>query len=367
MKLKPPYFVFKPDSYTNNLASLKSAFKERMGRLKVGYSVKTNSHPLVLKTALDNGCYAEVVSPYEYEKARDAGFGADKIIYNGVCKDIDQACACCAEAGIVNVDSIDELIEIYNRAKRDIYIGVRLTFDIGNGVVSRFGIPTNSRDFQILLEIDKNNEHIHIVGLSCHITHARDVESWRLRAKTMTEKARMFKNIRYIDLGGNMYSPMDSIYAKNFPDHVTFAEYADAILPELEDLDCDLILETGTPLVANAMDLVCEVIGVKKNKGKTFIIVNTSSYDIGIVCRNTALSYDVIRRGDNTSCFARDAIVVGYTCIEDDVICKNFSSDISIGDEIIFHNVGAYSYSFASDFIMPKHSIIEEREKMIKC
>ena len=363
MKTKTPMFVFKPDSYTNNLESLKNAFKKRMGGFMVGYSVKTNSHPLVLKVALDNGCLAEVVSPYEYEKAIAAGFTPEKIIYNGVCKNIEQAYLATGR-GIVNVDSVAEILAIDKYASHDIWIGVRLTFDIGNGVVSRFGIPIRSRDFQTLLEIDKHSDHIHIIGLSCHLTHARDVESWRLRARTMVEAARIFKNIKYIDLGGNMYSPMDDRYAENFPDHVTFEEYAEAIAPEFKGLSCNLILETGTPLIANAMDLVCEVIGIKHNGDKTFIIVDASSYDIGIVCRHTKLSYDVERTSGSWSSSFKNAAVVGYTCIEDDVICEGFDAPVSVGDKITFHNVGAYSVSFASDFIMPKVEVCEEGEKI---
>lgn len=369
MKIKPPMFVFNTETYINNLMSLQNAFKKRMERFKVGYSFKTNPHPVVLKTACDSDCYAEVVSPYEFEKALEIGFRYDRIIYNGVCKDPKQALMC-AVSGIVNIDSIEEILEMEKVAKNDLYIGARLTFDIGNDVVSRFGIPVTSRDFQKLIDIDRHSDHIHIVGLSCHLTHARSAYEWKLRAKIMADAARKFKHIQYIDLGGNMYSPMDERYANNFPEHVTFDEYAEAICPELDGLDVELILETGTPLIANAVDLYCEVIAVKKNKGKTFIVVNTSSYDIGIVCKNTKLSYDIERTQEHLNSLYADisgkekCTVVGYTCIEDDIICEDFSAPISVGDRIVFHNVGAYSYSFASDFIMPKHEMIAKGESL---
>lgn len=360
---KTPYFVFNEHSFTNNLQQLQNSFKKRMDGFKVGYSVKTNPSPYVLKTALENGCYAEVVSPYEYGKAIETGFGHDRIIYNGVCKDIKQAYMCANMGGIVNVDSISELIEIDKYAKHGLRIGVRLTFDVGNGIVSRFGIPIRSRDFQRLLEIDRHSDHIHIIGLSCHITHARSVEAWRLRAKTMADAARKFKNIKYIDLGGNMYSPMEHKFKANFPEHVTFEEYADAVCSELNDTDIDLILETGTPLAANTMSIVCTVKAIKHNAERTFVVVDTSSYDIGIVCRNTKLPYHLVYEdGKEDLQTVEHASIVGYTCIEDDVIHNDFNGKISVGTKIVFRNVGAYSTSFASDFIMPSPDVyIPER------
>lgn len=365
MKIKPPYFVFKTDSFKNNLESLTNAFKRHKGGFKVGYSFKTNPHPCVLEAALKCGCYAEVVSPYEYGNAISAGFPESHIIYNGVCKNVEQAVSCASAGGAVNVDSIDELFSISREVESDVYIGARLTFEIGNNVISRFGIPVWSDDFKKLISIDKSNSKVHIVGLSCHLTHARSNNEWRKRAETMKEAAKQFSEIKYIDLGGNMYSPMEKKFAENFPEHVSFDDYANVICPILDELNVELILETGTPLVANAMDLVCKVIGIKKNRDKTFIVVNTSAYDIGIVCRNTNLSYDVVKGDCDDRCFASDATIVGYTCIEDDVICENFSSPVAVGDVIVFHNVGAYSYSFASDFIMPKHNVIKARGDII--
>ena len=104
MYSKTPMFVFNREAYNINLSYLKNAFKQRMDGFKVGYSFKTNPHPLVLKAALENGMYAEVVSPYEYSKAIEAGFTPNRIIYNGVCKDMTQAYFCSASGGIVNVD-----------------------------------------------------------------------------------------------------------------------------------------------------------------------------------------------------------------------------------------------------------------------
>ncbi|MBR6102613.1 MAG: hypothetical protein IKP95_09305 [Ruminococcus sp.] len=368
MYSKTPMFVFNREAYNINLSYLKNAFKQRMDGFKVGYSFKTNPHPLVLKAALENGMYAEVVSPYEYSKAIEAGFTPNRIIYNGVCKDMTQAYFCSASGGIVNVDSTVELVELDKHSSGELNIGVRLSFEVGKSPISRFGIPIQSKDFEALLDIDRHNSRVHIRGLSCHLTHARSADEWRLRANIMANAARQFKDVKYIDLGGNMYSPMDCGYSANFPGHVSFDEYAAAICPELADFDGDLILETGTPLIANAVDLRCNVTAIKKNKDKTFIVVDASSYDIGIVCRHTHLTYDVEHNQYSwNSSFAEieddsKATVVGYTCIEDDVICTDFKAPVSVGDTIVFHNVGAYSVSFASDFIMPKIGLVERKD-----
>lgn len=360
MKNKRPMFVFNEHAFTNNLLRLQNAFKQRMVRFKVGYSFKTNPHPLVLKTALDKGCYAEVVSPYEYESALRIGFTPDRIIYNGVCKDSYQASECAKNGGIVNVDSIAELIRISCCTSGSINVGARLTFDDCNGISSRFGIPINSDDYLRLIDI-ANDMHsgINIVGISCHITKARSVEDWKKRAEVMMKAAKDFKDLKYIDLGGNMFSPMTYEYSQNFTSYATFDEYAKAIAPYFKPYDIDLILEPGTPLIANAVDLVCNVIDIKKNGSKTFVVVDISSFDIGISCKNTRLPITIPKKTAFQQQLVEGADVVGYTCIEDDVLYRGFTALVSRGDQIIFHNVGAYSVSFASDFIMPAPDFVK--------
>ena len=53
-----------------------------------------------------------------------------------------------------------------------------------------------------------------------------------------------------------------------------------------------------------------------------------------------------------------DADIVGYTCIEGDVLFRGYSGSISVGDMIIFKNCGSYSVVMKPPFILPDFPIV---------
>ena len=54
-----------------------------------------------------------------------------------------------------------------------------------------------------------------------------------------------------------------------------------------------------------------------------------------------------------------NADIVGYTCIEGDVLFKNFSGEIAIGDYVVFSNCGSYSIVMKPPFILPNFPILD--------
>ena len=54
--------------------------------------------------------------------------------------------------------------------------------------------------------------------------------------------------------------------------------------------------------------------------------------------------------------------IVGFTCIESDCLYKGYSGRISVGDYLVFGNVGSYSIVFKPQFIMPYVPVIEYSE-----
>ena len=51
--------------------------------------------------------------------------------------------------------------------------------------------------------------------------------------------------------------------------------------------------------------------------------------------------------------------IVGYTCIEGDVIYKNYNGKLGKGDTIIISNCGSYSIVMKPPFILPNFDIVE--------
>ena len=137
-----------------NIFSMFNEFASRYSNFRLGYSFKTNYLRAVCETAIDFRCMAEVVSPYELEYARTLTNDSN-IIYNGVIPDPEGKIEVAAAGGIVNVDNLEEyrmLSELACGRGTEIKIGVRVTFDIGNGMKSRFGIDITGNDFNTLLD-----------------------------------------------------------------------------------------------------------------------------------------------------------------------------------------------------------------------
>ena len=70
-------------------------------------------------------------------------------------------------------------------------------------------------------------------------------------------------SVRYLDLGGGL----GISYHDEAPPHPR--EYADAIVRELSDLSCTLIVEPGRVIVGNAGILMTQVLYTKKTEAKS--------------------------------------------------------------------------------------------------
>ena len=146
----------------------------------------------------------------EYELARKIGYKPEHIIYNGPCKgplSFDHI----KLNGILNIDNYYEAIDIIKYAisnpKIKIKIGLRLNFDVEANYVSRFGIEIYSEEYYKILKAIASVSNIEIVGLHCHISRSRGLESWKKRIDTLLEIADdIITDVpEYIDVGSGMY------------------------------------------------------------------------------------------------------------------------------------------------------------------
>lgn len=373
-----PVYVFDKDQFTKNVNDLNRAFSIRYPNFRIGYSYKTNYTSAICRLADKLGCYAEVVSPMEYAHALRLGVKYENIIYNGVIKDTTGKATVALMGGIVNVDNLAELIELNDRFTKMgciARIGVRLNFDIGNGVVSRFGFEYGGEDYQKMKRLVKESSNISLVGVHCHISKARELPFWEKRVEGIIKCVRdlkdsgCIKNIEYIDMGSNLYGSMEPCLAEQFGEYIpTFDDYADVICNHLyhafRDRLPQLILEPGTPSVANTMGVLSTVVGKKTVQGKTFLMMDCSKFNLGAIAgvKNVPIKVYRFSEGEHVE----NADLVGYTCIEDDVVYHGFTGEIGIGDKILFKNVGAYSNTFSPQFIMPTIGMVEDNGKVLK-
>lgn len=371
MEKMKPHYIYRPSKFADNYRRIEEAFGScSSGGFKIAYSFKTNAFPAVISKAKELGSLAEVVSPFEYSIAREAGFSPDQIVYNGVCKDRSSFLECALGGGRVNLDNQEDLqfaLDYFEQTGRSLSVGVRVSFDIGSKIPSHFGVDVESSLFRRILELDGEGK-ISVVGLHCHFTMARDLEFWKRRAEGMAKLVPLFKKLEYVDFGGNMYASCQ----KNL-----LSEYASVLknfFAGFEERKLLLVLETGTPLVAESFDVVSHVTHIKEG----FIFVDVCQKDVGLSatmdeCKIKLVPAEEVAGEEDGSCNQPDAkstsskstrkylenyTVVGSTCLENDILKKSFCGKVRIGDKIVFQNCGAYSLCWSNNFILPVLPVI---------
>jgi len=375
-KLRTPVYVFDEEAFAKNVEHMNEAFGKYYPNFKIAYSYKTNYTPHICKLANELGCYAEVVSPMEYEHA--GKIGSSNIVYNGVIRDDERKFSAALHGAMVNVDNLNELDAFSRLAKpygnTDIPLGVRLNFDIGNGLVSRFGIDINGADFEQMISVFRESKQLKLVGVHCHISKARELQFWEKRVDKMIDIIKILKSkgvldLEYIDLGSNMYGPMEESLSKQFGDDIpSYEDYARVIgtklAKEFKVHPPKLIIEAGTPIVANTMGVLATVIGIKEVGKKTFATMDCSKFNLGAIAGVKNVPIEVLHNSNGSR--IENADLVGFTCIEDDVLYRGYNGELCVGDKVLFKNVGAYSNTFAPQFIKPVIGMVTAKGKIIK-
>ena len=274
--------------------------------------------------------------------------------------------------GTVNIDSAEEFLEIKEISKKvkiPFSVGLRCNFDIGDGVTSRFGFDVQDNRVYDIIDAVNSENYLKLTGLHCHFA-SRSLISWKNATKEMCNfltnlSKESIKSLEYVSLGGGLYGEMDEDLRVQFKQNIpTFEEYAEASAYEFskcvqknEFPDVTLIIEPGTALAADALDFVTEIVSIKRVRGEIYVTTNGSSFNLGTAKSNINLPFEIYNLVRTESCF-KEANVVGYTCIESDVLHSAFSAEVKVGDLIVFRAAGSYS-SNETSFILPNVAIVE--------
>ncbi|MEE9606952.1 MAG: diaminopimelate decarboxylase [Myxococcota bacterium] len=323
------------------------------------YSVKGNMNLAVVRTLVARGAGADVTSGGELFRALRAGAEPSRIVYSGVGKtdpEIDRA----LDAGIklFNVESRAELRQIDARAAARgcvAPIAFRVNPDvdpqthpyISTGLrTSKFGIAIGEA-VEAYAEA-KALDHVRVVGVDCHIgSQIVSVEPFadalaRIRALVVELRAAGHR-IEVVDAGGGM----GVRYSDERPPSPE--EYARVVRDALADLDCEIVLEPGRWLSAEAGILVTRVLYEKRNEGKHFVIVDGAMNDL--IRPALYQAYQHIEpvgppRGDE-----RRVDVVGPICESADFLARDRPLPrVERGDLLAVRSAGAYGFAMSSNY-----------------
>ncbi len=371
------FYLLDSEQYRKNFIELRDTFRKIYPNFNIAYSYKTNYTPKFCKIVNELGGYAEVVSEMELEIAQCVGVKSDRIIWNGPIKNPQKLEDFLVAGGTDNIDSIEELKIVKDIAARHsdktLNLGIRCNYEVGDGVVSRFGFDVDSDDFKKVLEFVNTTKNVHFINFQCHFAK-RQIEYWPARAKGMVELIDRLGIIpERIDIGGGLFGKMaDSLKAQftnEIPDYQAYAEAAAIVFAEYftnKDVKPELLIEPGSAVVGDCMKFVGMVKTIKNVRGKSFATVLGSQKNISMSGINPPM--EVISMGGEQKEY-KNLDMVGFTCIEGDVLYHGYNGKLAHEDAIVISNCGSYSLVMKPPFILPNFPVLDicgEQTEVIK-
>lgn len=366
------FYVLDSKQFRTNFTELKGTFASIYPNFNIAYSYKTNYTPKLCKIVNELGGYAEVVSEMEAELALRIGVEPENIIWNGPIKNPVVLEEFLLKGGVVNIDSLEEagiLRKIASRhADVTLRLGIRCNYDVNDGVISRFGFDVDSSDFAEVLSFVTKTSNVEFVNLQCHFAK-RQIEYWPARARGMIELIDRIGIVpKRIDLGGALFGKMeDSLKAQFSSEIPAYADYAKAVATLFSERfgeeGPELIIEPGSALVGDCMKFVGTVKTIKNVRGKYIASVLGSQKNISMTGVNPPV--EIIPAGNEQKEY--DAIdLVGFTCIEGDVLYKDYAGKLAVGDSVVISNCGSYSLVMKPPFILPNFLVIDVSGEMVE-
>lgn len=364
------FFVLDGDRFERNFLALREAFRTHYGPAQIGYSYKTNYTPALCRIVDSLGGHAEVVSEMEYAHARRLGVPGSRIIFNGPVKAgwaLRDAALSGATINLDNAHDCDMLIRVARDNPRAVIRAViRVNFAIGKEI-SRFGMDVDGQDFSDTHAALTELRNVSLAGLHCHFPD-RDLDSFRRRAEGLLKVMRRVFPDRPPELlnigGGFMSSIPESLLTHLTFQPANFDDYARIVAGVMKtafenDSRPELFLEPGTALVADTQSFYTRVLAVKNIRSKRFAVVAGSSFDISPTARSRHLPVTPVLASPRSGSSLQD--VVGFTCIEGDVLTEGLDAPLATGDFLRYDNVGSYSVVMRPPFILPSFSILLRR------
>ncbi len=372
-KYGSPIFVFSQKQIEEKYNSFYSAFSSRYPDVQFSWSYKTNYLNAICNIFHNLGSIAEVVSEFEYQKARALGVDGKDIIFNGPYKPYEDLKIAVKEGAKIHVDNLfelDDLEKIADELGMTIPVAIRINMDVGvYPQWSRFGFNFENGDAYEAVKKMFNTKKLKLNGIHTHIgTFMLNANAYRIATiKIMQLKEQVERDfgfeVEYIDLGGGFASKsnLKGIYQSADTIIPTPDDYAEAITNAIYEMNKSqklpkLYLETGRALIDEAGYLLTSVHGYKRfPDGKKGYILDAG---VNILYTSTWYNFN-IELDKRYSGENEPSLLNGPLCMNIDVIEENLMlPPLDRGSVLTISPVGAYNYTQAMQFIRYKPAVV---------
>ncbi len=323
-------------------------------------SVKANSNLSLLRLLASHGAGFDVVSAGELERVRLAGADAKKIVFSGVGK-TDRELELALRQGVlmVNIESESELKRVARLAGECSVrapVSLRINPDIDaktHAYVStglnthKFGIPSDVA--RALYREWKDCPTLEFVGVDCHVgsnlLELGVFEQLFSELRSFIKELKpLIPSLRYIDLGGGIGTSYGNETA------LDVGAYAALAQQNFSDLGVTIICEPGRFIFADCGVLLSQVVTVKVQGGKKFIILDAGFTDLLRPLLYGSYHHVEPLRFDNTR-EEEPVDLVGPVCESSDCFATGrVLPRLEEGEPVIVYSAGAYGFSMASHY-----------------
>ncbi len=331
----------------SNISKLKRAFTDEGLDFELFYSVKTNFSKPVLTAIKESDSGFEILSGFEWEKVRI--FEPKALVLNGPAKQVGFVNEILSEVDTLyfNIDNdidFEILSKISPKLLAKLKVGLRVYLN-ESGVWNRFGYDITSKNLsELVRKINSIKElsgfHFHFSTNNFKISNYQKLLS---QTKDFCDKAPL--RLEFLDIGGGLPAANEFVYESEI--YQRLPSYISEAFPKIK-----IISEAGRNIVADAVDLITEVISLKKT-GVNRFQVNIDTNIMHFPCyyeKKYWVEYIPRQRAKKQP---TEIEVFGNSCMQIDKISDliMIGQTPKVGDKVIIHNIGAYSYSQAANFI----------------
>jgi diaminopimelate decarboxylase len=321
--------------------------------------VKANSNLAVLNILAKLGSGFDIVSLGELERVLKAGGSAEKIVFSGVGKTVEEMRRG-LDVGIrcFNVESQAELMLLEQvAAEKGVRAPVSLRVNpdvdakthpyISTGLKdNKFGIAIE--DATDVYQLIADSDHLDVVGVDCHIgSQLTDVKPFvdaLDRVLALVDRlAERNIELHHLDLGGGL----GIRYQDETPPLPE--EQMAALMQRLQGREFEILIEPGRAIAGNAGILLTRVQYTKHNEEKNFAVVDAAMNDLMRPALYQAWQA-IIPVVEGSSVPLKVYDVVGPICETGDFLGKARELAIESGDLLAVMSAGAYGFTMSSNY-----------------
>jgi diaminopimelate decarboxylase len=285
-KFGTPTYCYSYKRLKDNINNFKNNFKSFSPL--VCFAIKSNTNVNLIKEIRKLGLGADVVSMGELMMALKAGVNPKKIVFSGVgktAKEINYAID--KKILLINAESKSEIIEIERIAKNKrkvVDIGIRLNPNTDAKTLKQISTGKKENKFGVdekiffeLINYTKLSKNIKLKCLSVHIgSQILDHQPYEKMLNVIDKIIKKSNhNFEFIDLGGGMGISYEENSKK-----LNYKKYNLAINKFLKKHKSKIIFEPGRSIVGDIGSLISQVIYIKQNEKKDFIILDAAMNDL---------------------------------------------------------------------------------------